>query len=100
MDQENIQVVPGQTFEVTLDETSSSGYLWRAGFVPDGIELAETVFDPPSWQSPVGAGGHRRFVFQALYPGAFTLRFDLRREWEDKPLQHHVVRVEVSESNR
>jgi len=96
---EDIRVPLGQPFEVSLEETSTSGYCWRVSAVPDGLELAESDLDPPSRRSPVGASGRRRFVFRTSRPGAFTLTFDLQREWETEPLQHHIVRVEVDEPN-
>jgi len=92
---EDIRVPLRQPFEVALEETSTSGYRWRVSAVPDGLELVESDLDPPSRASPVGASGRRRFVFRALRPGAFTLTFDLQREWETEPLQHRIVRVEV-----
>ncbi len=97
MGQEHIRVALGEPFEIALEEPSTSGYRWRVGAVPDGIELAESDLDPPSRRAPVGASGRRRFLFRASRPGAFTLTFDLQREWETKPLQHHFVRVEVDE---
>ena len=92
---EDIRIPLGQPFEVALEETSTSGYRWRVSAVPDGLELVESDLNPPSRALPVGASGRRRFVFRASRPGAFTLTFDLQREWETEPVQHHTVRVEV-----
>lgn len=97
MEQDIIPTAVGQTFEVTLKETSTSGYLWRVGVVPESMELLESLLDPPSRTSPVGAGGQRRFLFRASNPGTFTLTFELRREWEKEPFRDYVVRVEVGE---
>jgi predicted secreted protein len=84
---------------VTLKETSTSGYLWRVGEVPEGIEYLESVFEPPSRDMPVGAGGQRRFLFRVSNQGTFVLTFELRREWEEKPLRDHEVRVEAADPN-
>ena len=84
---------------MALEETSTSGYLWRVGEVPEGIEYLESVFEPPSLGMPLGAGGHRRFVFLASNQGTFVLTFELRREREEKPLRDHEVRVDAGDPN-
>jgi hypothetical protein len=85
---QNLVVEVGATAEVVLTDLVSGGYRWVLGPVPDGITLdAEDV-----------EGARRSFRLRGELPGAYAVRLDLVRPWEQPgvpPAESRVVRVDV-----
>jgi predicted secreted protein len=90
-----VQVAHGSTFGIQLSERSTAGYTWRLEQPVDGVELLESSLTPPP-AGHVGASGTRHFRFRATKRGNYGLVFQLRREWEEDPVEHRTVQIEVT----
>ena len=91
-----IRGAPGE-IDVSLDETPTSGYRWSLSESSPGVALvgATTELDP----TPVpvaGGAATRRFRFLAVGEGTYDLVFQLKRDWEAKPLRAQRVRLVVT----
>ncbi len=75
-----VQVSPGDTVTVTLDQTASTGYRWAIDG-DDGANLA-LQGDEIRSSAAVGSKGSVDWVFRAEKPGTTKLRLKLWREWE------------------
>ena len=83
----------GDTFEVTLRETPTTGYTWQPEF--DAQEL-EQISDERRPSSPApGAEGIRVFTFRTLRPGEATLRITKRRGWGSEAPEEFAVRLTI-----
>ncbi len=73
-------VSTGDTVEITLPETPTTGYRW-AWTLPAGARtvLDEYVAAPPGRP---GQGGQRRLVFELGQPGRHRVCAELVRLWE------------------
>jgi predicted secreted protein len=93
-----IRAVQGETFDVTLQGVSGSGFRWELD-LPQGaspVVLAGEEVDRPD-PSRVGGSATPRFSFEAVEPGELELRFVYRRPWEsDPPLEEEIVSVVVT----
>ena len=75
---------PGNTGELRLPETPTTGYRWSLDPPPPILAITEADFTPP--RSPtIGGGGERRWVIQAKTTGTATLTLKRWREWEGDP---------------
>jgi predicted secreted protein len=90
-----VQVAHGSTFGIELIERSTAGYTWRLEQPVDGVELLESSLTPPP-AGHVGASGTRHFRFRATKRGNYGLVFQLRREWEEDPVERRTVQIEVT----
>ena len=85
---QNLVVEVGATADVVLTDLVSGGYRWVLAPVPEGITLdAEDV-----------EGARRSFRLRGELPGAYDVRVDLVRPWEQPgvpPAESRVVRVDV-----
>ena len=81
----NVSVAVGERFEVTLPENPTTGFRWelKSDARPVCVPCGNT-FDPPS--AGIGAGGVRRWCFEAVQAGAGTIGLVYRRSFEkDRP---------------
>jgi hypothetical protein len=85
---QSLVVEVGATADVVLTDLVSGGYQWVLGPVPDGISLAAEDVE----------GARRSFRLRGELPGAYDVRLDLVRPWEQPgvpPAESRVVRVDV-----
>lgn len=91
-DDSAVAIERGDVLVVRLEETATTGYLWRAE--TDG-GLVE-VDDATGAGGPApGAAGERVLRFRADEPGSWTLDLRLARPWEDAVAQERRVDVTV-----
>lgn len=95
-----IQVSPGDTVAVTLDQTASTGYLWSVDepHVKSNASILELRDDEVRGSALVGGKGSAEWIFEATEPGTTQLQFKLWREWEgDKSvIERFEATVKVS----
>lgn len=72
----------GDTVELRLPETPTTGYRWRLR-MPDG--LAPVADEHVTAGTTPGAGGVRRVAFDVTARGSHELRAELIRPWESEP---------------
>ena len=84
-----VAVEAGESFEVVLNETPTSGYLWVVHKIdPEYARLeSEAYAEPGSDERRVGGGREKVFTFKALKAGRTALELWLRRSWEE-PEEH------------
>lgn len=75
---------PGNSGELRLPETPTTGYRWSLDPPPPILAVTEADFTPPR-STTIGGGGERRWVIQAKTTGTATLTLKLWREWEGDP---------------
>lgn len=95
---DHLSTVPlrqGDTVEVVLDENASTGYLWTAVEVPDGITMLEDGITSPEQVRP-GAGGTHWFRFRADRTATGSLVLELRRPWERETSAAERFEVRIS----
>jgi inhibitor of cysteine peptidase len=93
-----IELEPGDSFDVRLDEIPTSGYRWTV-HQTEGNELTEEGSDfTQASGTGVGGGGTRTLTFDARRPGTAALKFELRREWEpDQAEDQFEITVQIRE---
>jgi inhibitor of cysteine peptidase len=91
-----IAVRPGDTFEIEFPENPTTGYRWHLSSSNEPVlELQDDSFQPAGGTA-CGAGGLRRWRFQATQAGSTTLDLQYRRPWEQQPAQTTQIAVHVS----
>ena len=75
----------GDTIELRLPETPTTGFRWRWRLPPALRLIADEHVRPEAYPSPPGMGGQRRLAFDVIDAGCFELRAELARPWEDAP---------------
>jgi inhibitor of cysteine peptidase len=86
-----VTVARGDTLEVSLPQSASTGYRWE--LTPsEGLRIIDDRLESPASAHP-GAGGQRVFVLRVEGPGVVRAR--LRRAWEppERAAQTYTVRV-------
>jgi predicted secreted protein len=91
-----INVRAGSELSVRLASIPTAGYLWRLDACPDAIEPLGDSMETAPGQRQVGGMVTQIFRFRASEKGEFTLRFILKREWENLPAKIHLVNVTVN----
>jgi predicted secreted protein len=95
MSNERIQVQPGDTFEIALREPGATGHRWRLTDRPEEIALLDEQYEAPAPDGPIGSPGRRVMTLRAPAEGHYSLRFELRRPWETRSADEHVVDLDV-----
>ncbi len=94
MDEIKISAKAGEEFEVRLPSSPSTGYAWHVAAQPDGIRLLDSIFLAPQGAQPVaGAAGEQVFRFLADRPGKYEFEMELKRAWEQQPIDKRSVEV-------
>lgn len=71
----------GQTLELALPDNPTTGYSWHRSWTPEGLlSLRSDDFVADSTGQD-GAGGTRRYAFEALAPGQAVLTLQYGRWW-------------------
>lgn len=87
----DVSVPTGGQLELALPENAGTGYRWSLGPLPQGMVLLDDRIEHTAAAPRPGAAAVH--VFTVRVAGAGTLEAQLRREWEDGPLQRFSVRV-------
>jgi hypothetical protein len=75
-----LQATAGRPLDIVLDGAPGAGLLWQAPPAPAGCTLKAAGRAPGG--AGEGAGMQQHFAFEAGRAGHWTLRFELRRDWE------------------
>lgn len=78
---QSIQVAPGSTFVVRLEENPTTGYSWNWTLTP-GLELVNTSYASNNTAGLAGAGGVRTWELRTNGSGAQTFTAVYKRPWE------------------
>lgn len=98
-----LQSDKGKTFEphqgdsilIRLEENPTTGYIWEVDVANDQIiYLKDSNFSTAN-DTVIGGGGIRIFTFTAQSPGTGEVKLELRREWEEKAIDHFGVTIHV-----
>jgi inhibitor of cysteine peptidase len=94
-----IDVRQGETFELRLPSTPSTGYRWElVDPVPEAVRPVQVSRSDPARGDLVGAPTQEAWTFQAARAGAGTLGFVFRRPLDPPavaPAQRASFRIEV-----
>ena len=91
-----IRGAPGE-IDVSLDETPTSGYRWSLSESSPGVALVAVATELDRTPAPVAGGAaQRRFRFLAEWEGTYDLVFQLKRDWEAKPMRVHRTRLVIT----
>ena len=71
---------PGNSGELRLPETPTTGYVWTVDCASSILAVGEGEFTPQ--HTGLGGGGERRWVIAAKTAGTSTLSLKRWREWE------------------
>lgn len=93
-----VRAVPGEIFDVRLDATPTSGYVWEIdpARLTGLVELISSEILPP----PAGVAGgtaSQSFRFRAIRSGEARLRFSYRRRWEKTPIRETAVQIVIQD---
>jgi inhibitor of cysteine peptidase len=85
----------GDQVSVALDENPTTGYRWQAEFDDSVLRAVDDTFEAATGAS--GAGGTRRFTFDAVGAGTTELRLRKCRSWKpDEVVEEFAVSLDVS----
>lgn len=95
-----VRVARGEIFDVRLDATPTSGYIWEID--PAGLSslvklISSEILPPPG---VVGGTASQAFRFRAVRTGQARLRFSYRRRWEPTPLRQTTIQVIVGDPDQ
>ena len=92
----NVEISPGEEFEVSLNETRTAGYRWtlKSSVEPSCVLVGES-FQPASGQT--GGSGTHVWRFRTAAPGNCSLTLEYGRSWEStsEPARTFGMRVRV-----
>jgi inhibitor of cysteine peptidase len=89
----SVEVDVGDEIVIQLPENATTGYLWSVREMGDGLDLVEDTTIPATARQGVGAGGVRVIRVRAVAPTRGDLVLQLRRAWEDRPIEERRVTV-------
>jgi inhibitor of cysteine peptidase len=93
---EEVQVDPGDRFEVQLESNPTTGYSWVLDEESTGgvVSLEDDEFVEPD-SDLVGAPGTQVFTFEAVESGTTTLRLEYVRPFEDDPVAEQTMELVI-----
>jgi len=80
-DDSTVALTPGETVELCLPETPTTGYRWQVVAEGSPACAIATAADAPSSGAP-GRGGERCWTIIAIRDGAGEIALERRRSWE------------------
>ena len=90
----SVDLVVGETFELSLAENPTTGYRWQVDPAPPPVlGVFSEKFE--SSGGALGAGGRRHWTFHAQGPGDGTLNLVYRRSWETTAGRRFTARILV-----
>jgi predicted secreted protein len=93
-----LRVTVAQEFQIKLNSTPSTGYIWEVSELPGGIQLLGSFVDQQQRESIVGGSATQVFRFIAIAPGESGITFSLRRSWESDAAQTQIILVKAQKS--
>src|SRR4051812_25285928 len=93
-----IDVTAGEEFSIRLPAPATSGFVWDTSSLPEGIELLESAFEPPTLLEMPGKPTIQMLRFRATRAGEHILTLKLKRSWEQQAARSHSVIVRVHRS--
>ncbi|KNX38879.1 protease inhibitor I42 family protein [Luteipulveratus halotolerans] len=97
-DGQRIEMSPGDSLELRLDQPGATGFRWTTQAVPPGV-VAHRAGAEPSGEAGVGGppGAARTTVIElvASAAGEGELTLALARPWEDEPARTLTVTLAV-----
>lgn len=90
----NIHVKVGEKKIIRLEGKSTAGYEWEADYDQELLHLSKSFRS--SKDAPPGSSAAEEFTVTALKAGSTTLKFYLKRKWEDKPAKEMSMNVEIT----
>jgi len=91
-----ISASPSDRIAVRLTQNASTGYQWSITEISDGLEVESDEVLPPGQIAP-GAAGERVIIVRPRQTGNARLFLDLKRQWDQKPIDHFEVEVNVAD---
>jgi len=95
---QNIKVVVGQKFTITLKSNATTGYGWQLARPIDGkmLKFLGSKYYPER-TGLVGSGGVERWVFRALKCGRTRVFFKYVRPWEKgvAPVDNRIYLISI-----
>ena len=91
----HISVSQSDRIVVRLPENATTGYQWSVTEIGEALQVQSNEFLIPGQITPGGAG-ERIVKVLARRAGKARVALDLKRRWEQKPIDHFEVEVNVS----
>jgi inhibitor of cysteine peptidase len=91
----SIRVSRSDRIVVRLPENATTGYQWSVTEIGEPLEVKSSEYRIQGEIAP-GSGGERTVIVQPRRPGRARVALDLKRKWEQKPIDHFEVEVNVS----
>ena len=83
MEEKSIIARVGESFEVRLEASKTSGYSWTVSLPLKSLQIIGLISEDVKQQaSSVGSSSVQSFKFEARSPGNVILIFKYRRSWE------------------
>lgn len=92
----NISATQSDRIVVRLPENATTGYQWSVTEIGEALEVESNEFLMQGQIAP-GAAGERIVIVLPCRPGKARVSLDLKRQWEQKPIDHFEVEVNVSD---
>ena len=77
--------------ELVIDETPTSGYVWRGHSEDPSIAVVESTFEHSA--KPIGGSGQRVLRVRVDGAGTHVLELRLGRAWKPEPLERRFVKL-------
>ncbi|WP_025689226.1 protease inhibitor I42 family protein [Paenibacillus zanthoxyli] len=100
----------GKTFDIKLEENSSTGYSWSYVTDKESIDLVsekseiQKIDQSEVDETPVGVPSDKTWTFKASKPGTYKLKFSYAQQWDKraKPAKtvEYTIKVTENESNK
>ncbi|HKN13654.1 MAG TPA: protease inhibitor I42 family protein [Candidatus Binatus sp.] len=92
-DGHEIQVRVGDTFEVSLSETRTTGFSWSIKSVGEPVcSIVADSFANPS--TTPGRSGTHQWTFKVDQPGSATIELHYARQWQKSaPARTYTLRI-------
>ncbi|WP_067542457.1 protease inhibitor I42 family protein [Nocardia crassostreae] len=87
-----ITAAVGRTVDLELRSAPVTGYRWRPGDIPDGVEIVDAGFTPEPGGQP-GDGGTQHFLIRATAPGPYAVEFRLARAWNGDAADTRTIEI-------
>ena len=92
----NISASQSDRVVVRLPENSTTGYQWSIAEISGALEVESNEFFMRGQVRP-GGGGERVVIVRPRRSGQARLSLDLKRRWEQNPIDHFEVGVNVTD---
>ena len=87
-----IEVSPGEEFDLALPETPTAGYRWVK---KDSEPTCPVIEDSRATTAKTGGTGTHSWRFRAPASGSCSVQLEYKRSWETKPARTFNLKVRV-----